>query len=93
MSSTNTDSTISNREKKTQALSMVLESTEILRAMETVADWQLSNPIRIDVIFKTDKNQETERVKILWDGTLLMKEPREYKSKLGKYPKSWSLSI
>ncbi len=87
------ESTTSDKVKKTQDLSPELKSKEILVAMETVADWQLSNPIRIDVIFKTGKNQETERVKILWDGTLLIKEPREYESKLGEYPKPWQRFI
>ena len=93
MSCTYTESTKSDKNKNTQALSIELESTEILKAMEIAADWQLSNPIRIDVIFKTGKNQKTERVKILWDGTLLIKEPREYESKIGEYPKSWQRFI
>ena len=87
------ESATSDKVNKTQVLSPELKSKEILVAMETVADWQLSNPIRIDVIFKTGKNQETERVKILWDGTLLIKEPREYESKLGEYPKPWQRFI
>ncbi len=87
----NTDSTISDKEKKTQDLSGELKSTEILNAMEMVADWQLSNPVRIDVIYKTGENQPTERIKILWDGTLMSKEPRKYVNREGEYPKSWQI--
>ncbi len=87
------ESATSDKVNKTQVLSPELKSKEILVAMETVADWQLSNPIRIDVIYKTGENQQTERIKILWDGTLLMKEPRVYESKVGKYPKPWQRFI
>ena len=37
----------------------------------------------------TSDNQETERVKILWDGSLLLKEPREFLVQAGEYPKPW----
>jgi hypothetical protein len=82
---------ISDNINKIKALSNKMEPREILRAMEIVADWQLNNPIRIDVIYKTDENKPNERVKILWDGTLLLKENREYEVKEGKYPDSWHI--
>jgi len=87
------ESALSDSKNKTKTLSAELESTEILKAMETVADWQLSNPVRIDVVYKPGENQPTERVKILWDGSLLLKEPREFESKIGGYPKSWQRFI
>jgi rhamnogalacturonyl hydrolase YesR len=87
------ESASSDRVKKTQDLSPELKSKEILVAMETVADWQLSNPVRIDIIYKTGENHQTERIKILWDGTLLCKEPRKYEEREGKYPKPWQRFI
>jgi unsaturated rhamnogalacturonyl hydrolase len=87
------ESTIQDNPITISALSSKMETAEILKAMETVADWQLSNPIRIDVIYKTDENKPNERVKILWDGTLLLKENREYEVNEGKYPNSWQRFI
>ncbi len=43
----------------------------IIELMEKAADWQLNNPLRIDLRFNDPSTKKGKRAQILWDGCLM----------------------
>jgi len=76
-------------EKMKQENTQLYDPENILRTMEIVADWQLDNPVRFDIIFKNIEEQKIERVRMLWDGTIALRQSRDFYNKIINLPENW----
>jgi unsaturated rhamnogalacturonyl hydrolase len=64
-------------------------SREIMDVMKKVADWQLNNPVRFDIVFQNQEGHQVERVRMLWDGEPVLRHPRNFNIPSTSLPESW----
>ncbi len=68
----------------------IFDPPKILKDIENVANWQLRNPVRFDIIFRKAGNEESERFRMHWDGTLMLRHNRPFSTQYPGCPESWS---
>jgi len=72
-----------------QAGTSIPANDEILRIMTQVAGWQLHNPVRFDIIFNNPEEQQTERIRVLWNGDLVFRQKRNFNPEKSALPVGW----
>ena len=50
------------------------DPSKILEDIENVADCKLRNPVRFDIIFRNPGKEESERFRMHWVGTLMLRD-------------------
>ena len=58
----------------------VIDKAQIFKIMKLVADWQLHNPVRFDITFRTEHEKMIEQIGVLWDGTVMSRSASALKN-------------